>query len=107
MLAVYGLTEGGVLIFMTPSNVDASGCVGVPLPGVEFKVILSLSLYLSPTLPLSPSLPDPPRRRRFSNVLPGRVVGEDGDDGYRILAWRRVSLDKSLNARKTERTGNK
>ncbi|CAJ0572219.1 unnamed protein product, partial [Mesorhabditis spiculigera] len=39
VVQLYGMTEAGLLIFMTPPDNDRLDSVGLPLPGVEYKIL--------------------------------------------------------------------
>ncbi|CAJ0565609.1 unnamed protein product, partial [Mesorhabditis spiculigera] len=39
IVQLYGMTEAGLLIFMTPPDNDRLDSVGLPLPGVEYKIL--------------------------------------------------------------------
>ncbi|CAJ0954927.1 unnamed protein product, partial [Mesorhabditis belari] len=39
VVQLYGMTEAGLLIFMTPKNNERIESVGLPLPGIEFKIL--------------------------------------------------------------------
>lgn len=48
---MFGMTEAGLALLMTPTNCDRLDIVGVPLPGVEIRIGEKSELWVkAPTL---------------------------------------------------------